>query len=57
MWIHLLPQTHYKKPSTYRKIYTEHLLNAGRRSETPKRARNPPNNWGEEKGNKEEGER
>ena len=51
---HLLPQTPQKtkqknNPSTCRMIHTEHLLNTGRTRKPPKRARNPPHNWLEER--------
>ena len=36
---HLLPQTHQKN-TTCKTTHTEHQLNAGRRTKSPKRARN-----------------
>ena len=39
-----------KKPSTCRRIHTEHLLNMGRKLWTSKKARNPSHNWVEQKG-------
>ena len=42
---HLLPHKYIKTTSTCGTTPTEHLLNAGRRSQTSQKARNSPSTW------------
>ena len=42
---HLLPHKYIRNASTCGTTPTEHLLNAGRRPQTSKKARESPHNW------------